>query len=85
MPWFAHGMHNGVPIGEDVAFCLTAMKCGFEVWGDSSVQALHVKPALVGEVDYVRSVNDPRHYLYDKRHEIPIYQKLMGELDGNGS
>lgn len=52
MPWFAQGMHNGVPIGEDVGFCLTAAKCGFQTWCDSRVQVLHHKSFFIGEQEY---------------------------------
>ena len=81
MPWFAHGMHNGVVIGEDVAFCLTAGKCGFEVWVDTGLVVDHVKPHLYGELDYVFSLSGEGHPHYTERDEVPIYRKLTG----NGS
>lgn len=52
MPWFAHGMHNKVEIGEDIAFCLTAGKCGFEVWVDTGLIIPHVKPHFLSDNDY---------------------------------
>lgn len=79
LPWFAHGVHNGVRIGEDIAFCLTAIKCGFDVWCDTGVVGRHHKPNLVDELDYVRSLSMESHPRYDQRNELPIYQKYLGE------
>ncbi len=80
MPWFAHGMHRGVEIGEDVAFCLTAGKVGYEIWVDTSLVIPHVKPRLIAEGDYVISLSRDDHPNYEFREKVPIYQEL---LNGN--
>ena len=80
MPWFAYGMHRNVQIGEDVAFCLTAGKVGFEVWVDTGLEIPHVKPRFVGEGEYVISLSNDNHPNYDYRENVPIYQEL---LNGN--
>ncbi len=80
LPWFAHGMHRNVQIGEDIAFCLTAGKVGYEVWVDTSLVIPHVKPRLVVEGDYVISLSRDSHPNYEFREKVPIYQEL---LNGN--
>ncbi len=82
LPWFAHGAHNGVEIGEDVAFCLTAGKVGFEVWVDTGIIIPHDKHRLVGDAEYALSLSREDHPYYDLREKVPIYQEL---LDGNSS
>ncbi len=82
LPWFAHGMHKNVSIGEDVAFCLTAGKVGYEVWVDTGLEIPHVKPRFVGEGDYVISLSKESHPNYEFRKKVPIYQEL---LDGDSS
>jgi len=82
MPWFAYGMHNGVEIGEDIAFCLTANKIGFEVWVDTGLVPQHVKPAFLGEEQYAMSLLRPEHPFHDRAESVPIYQEL---LDGSSS
>lgn len=76
MPWFAHGMHNGVEIGEDIAFCLTAAKCGFETWVDTSVVVPHIKTTSVDEHSYVASLNNENHPRYAQRADSPAYRDL---------
>ena len=49
LPWFAHGVHNGVQVGEDIAFCLTAAKVGFQTWVDTGLVVPHVKPRFIQE------------------------------------
>jgi len=80
MPWFAHGMHKNVQIGEDVAFCLTAGKVGYEVWVDTGLIIPHVKPRLIADGDYVISLSREDHPNYEYREKVPIYQEI---LDGN--
>lgn len=82
MPWFAHGLHNGVEIGEDASFCLRAAKVGFSTWVDTGLEIPHIKPATFGEVEYVRSLMSSSHPYYDRRDEVPIYQELT---DGSAS
>lgn len=82
MPWFAFGMHNGVPIGEDIAFCLTAGKLGIQTFVDTSLVIGHIKLAVLGEEDYVSSLMDKSHPYYDSREKVPIYGKY---LNGNDS
>ena len=82
MPWFAHGAHNGVEIGEDVAFCLTAGKVGYEVWVDTGLIIPHDKHRLVTDHEYVLSLSMDDHPYYDYREKVPIYQEL---LDGEPS
>lgn len=77
MPWFAFGMHNGVAIGEDVGFCLTAGLLGFEVWVDTSLVIPHVKPTFIQEEEYVVSLSNKGHEKYDDREDIPIYREIM--------
>jgi hypothetical protein len=79
LPWFAHGVHNGVEIGEDIAFCLTAGKVGFEVWLDTSITYPHEKPSFVTEREYVLSLSRDNHPYYDYREKVPIYQELLND------
>lgn len=79
MPWFAHGMHRNVQIGEDVAFCLTAGRVGYEVWVDTGLVIPHVKSRFVGENEYVLSLSKEDHPMYDDRKRIPIYQELLDD------
>lgn len=82
LPWFAHGMHNGVEIGEDIAFCLTAGKCGYEVWVDTGLEVPHVKPVFMGQREYVLSLSQESHPYYTDRESVPIYQDMT---NGNSS
>jgi hypothetical protein len=77
MPWFAYGVHNGVAIGEDIAFCLTANKMGFEVWVDTGLIPQHVKPSFLGEEQYAMSLLRPEHPAYEQRESIPVYQEFF--------
>jgi hypothetical protein len=81
LPWFAFGMHHGVEIGEDIAFCLTALKCGFQPWVDTSLEADHMKSMPINSRNYVASLQDSRHPCYNLREEVPIYQELVGNGD----
>ncbi len=86
MPWFAHGAHNGIEIGEDIAFCLTAAKVGYETWVDTGLVVDHVKPRFIGEHAYVEALNRDSHPYYDDRESVPIYQELLNDhssLHGN--
>ncbi len=82
MPWFAYGVHNGVEIGEDIAFCLTAGKIGFETWVDTGLVIPHDKHRFITDSEYVLSLTREDHPHYDLREKVPIYQEL---LDGNSS
>ncbi len=82
MPWFAYGMHNNVEIGEDIAFCLTAGKVGFETWVDTSLIIPHDKSRFITDQEYALSLSREDHPYYDLREKVPIYQEL---LDGNSS
>jgi hypothetical protein len=82
MPWFAHGMHNNFPIGEDIAFCLTAMKVGFQAWCDTGLEADHMKSLPVNHRNYVASLNDESHPCYNQRQEIPIYTETVDGHSG---
>lgn len=77
MPWFAHGIHNGVEIGEDIGFCLTAGKCGFEVWVDTSLKVGHVKPRIISEPEYVAALCQDTHPHYNQRDKVPVYQEAV--------
>lgn len=86
MPWFAHGMHGNTPIGEDVAFCLTARKLGFEVWVDTGIEVGHVKPRFVGPQEYVLSMSKPDHPFHEQRETSPIYKEMIhghASIDSN--
>ncbi len=88
MPWFAHGMHNGVRIGEDVAFCLTAQKVGFKSYVDTGLEIPHIKSFSMGQQDYVRSLMNESHPHYNQRDEVPVYQEIVdgrASLDGDKS
>lgn len=82
MPWFAHGLHNNLEIGEDIAFCMRAAKLGFQTWVDTGLEVPHIKKHTVGEVQYVRALMSESHPYYDLRAEVPIYQELT---NGDGS
>lgn len=82
MPWFAYGMHNNVEIGEDIAFCLTAGKVGFEVWVDTGFVIPHDKHRFITDSEYVLSLSRNDHPYYDLREKVPIYQELV---DGDSS
>ena len=82
LPWFAHGVHNGIEIGEDVAFCLTAGKVGFEVWVDTGLVVPHVKARFLTDMEYVLSLSKDDHPYYDSREEVPVYKEI---LDGSSS
>lgn len=82
MPWFAFGMHNGVRIGEDIAFCLTAGKVGLKIYVDTGLEIPHVKPKPIGSADYVRSLLDESHPYYTQRDGVPIFQELLNGNSG---
>ncbi len=82
MPWFAHGMHNGVRIGEDVGFCLTAQKVGYKVFVDTGLEVPHIKSFNMGQQDYVRSLMQESHPHYNRRSEVPVFQEV---IDGYSS
>ena len=77
MPWFAHGMHGDVVIGEDIAFCLTARAMGFEVWVDTSLTIFHVKPQFVGPAEYAISLSKDNHPFYDEREGVTTYRRIV--------
>ena len=77
MPWFAYGLHNGVEIGEDIAFCLTAGKLGFEAWVDTGLIIPHDKHRFITDHEYVLSLSREDHPYYDLREKVPIYQELI--------
>ncbi len=83
LPWFAHGMHKGIQIGEDIAFCLTAQKIGFEVWCDTGLVIPHVKPRFIDEATYVISLNTEAHPYYNDREKVPVYQEFVGHGDSS--
>lgn len=85
MPWFAFGMHNGVEIGEDIGFCLTAQKVGFKTYVDTGLIVGHIKPRILGQDDYVRSLMQENHPYYTRRGEVPIYQDLTGDYSSLNS
>lgn len=80
LPWFAYGVHNGIEIGEDIAFFLTAGKLGFECWVDTGLVIPHVKTRFLTEDEYFLSLNKETHPYYDKRDQVPIYREI---LDGS--
>jgi len=84
MPWFAHGMHGDVVIGEDVGFCLKARSLGFEVYVDTGCIVPHVKPQFVGPAEYVLSLSKGTHPHYDERENVPVYQELVNGYVGIG-
>jgi hypothetical protein len=75
MPWFAYGMHNGVEIGEDIAFCLTAGKCGHEVWVDTGLVIPHAKMKFLDTAEYVRSLDNSSHPFHEYREKVPAYAR----------
>lgn len=77
MPWFAFGAHNNVPIGEDIAFCLTAGRLGYPTYVDTSLVIGHIKPTVVTDLDYVRSLSDSSHPHYTEREKVPIYREMV--------
>lgn len=79
MPWFAFGLHNGVQIGEDIGFCLTAKKVGFKTYIDTGLIAGHHKFKILGPDDYVRSLMHSSHPHYTKRGDVPIYRDLTND------
>lgn len=79
-PWFAYGAHNGVLIGEDIAFCLTAMKCGFKIWVDTGLIIPHVKTTAIDDEAYVLSLNMESHPHYDMREKVPVWNDYYGNL-----
>lgn len=83
LPWFAHGVHNGVEIGEDVAFCLTAGRLGFEVWVDTGLMIPHVKTRFLTDQEYVLSLSRDDHPYYNERETVPVYQEMI--LDGSSN
>lgn len=82
MPWFAHGMHNGVRIGEDIAFCLTAIKCGFGIFVDTGLEVGHIKSHIIGQNEYASSLMSTDHPYYTHRESVPAYQD---RVNGNAS
>ena len=82
LPWFAHGVHNGIEIGEDVAFCLTAGKLGYEIWVDTGLVIPHVKARFLTDVEYALSLSKADHPYYDEREKVPAYKEI---LDGSSS
>ena len=82
LPWFAHGVHNGVEIGEDVAFCLTAGRIGYEERVDTGLVIPHVKARFLTEVEYVLSLSKDDHPYYDEREKVPVYKEI---IDGSSS
>lgn len=83
LPWFAFGVHNNIPIGEDVGFCLTAGKIGFESWVDTTWELPHVKPRLMTSKDYVLALSNESHPYYNERNGVPIYKELIGDEHPN--
>lgn len=45
--WFREEAYNGMPIGEDITFCLRAIALGFDVFVDTSIQVGHEKPIVI--------------------------------------
>jgi len=52
LPWFCDEQRDGVAYGEDIVACLRARQLGFGVFMDTSVKALHKKPAYLSEAFY---------------------------------
>lgn len=48
LPWFAEEVYDGVHFGEDLTFCIRALKCGFETSVDRRVQVAHHKGIRLG-------------------------------------
>jgi len=44
-PWFVEGHNNqtGIPVGEDVAFCVRARACGYGIWVYTGIEMGHRK------------------------------------------
>ena len=47
--WFRETEIAGLPIGEDITFCIRARACGFPVFVDSSIKVGHEKTIVVDE------------------------------------
>jgi hypothetical protein len=76
LPWFAHGVHNGIQIGEDIAFCLTARTLGYKVFVDTGLVIEHAKVGFIGESQYVLSMMDENHPNHEHLDKVPVYQEL---------
>lgn len=58
-PWFeerATGDDYGNSLSEDVVFCLRARAAGFPIFVDTAIKIGHVKPVVIDEAEYVRSI-----------------------------
>lgn len=49
-PWFQEVQRGDNLVGEDFTFCMRASEMGYPIFVDTSVEAGHIKPAMVGEV-----------------------------------
>lgn len=49
-PWFQEVQRGDNLVGEDFTFCMRAAARGYSILVDTSVEAGHIKPAMVGEV-----------------------------------
>lgn len=45
--WFREEAYDGMPIGEDITFCLRALQLGFPIVVDTSISVGHEKPIVI--------------------------------------
>ena len=53
-PWFVEASNGGKPFGEDIAFCLRAKACGFDIVVDTRIKIGHVKNVVLTEEGFER-------------------------------
>lgn len=51
-PWFVEAESNGMEIGEDLAFCIRARRCGLPIYVHTGIQVGHVKPKVLTIADW---------------------------------
>lgn len=88
--WFQEQAVGGVPVGEDMTFCIRAGSMGFPVFVDTSIKCGHEKPFVVDESVFVaqaalRQVADVPTFVivpFKDRHDLTA--QLIASLDAHG-
>lgn len=91
-PWFQEtitGRNWGDSLSEDLTFCLRAQQCGFPVFVDTRVKTGHVKPVVIDEEQFHKSLPPPEgeaptYVVIPVKGKHHFTRDLLGQLRAQG-
>jgi GT2 family glycosyltransferase len=86
--WFQEQAVGGLPVGEDITFCIRAGAQGFPVFVDTSIRCGHEKPFLVDESMYaaqqesLQAADLPVYVVVPFKDRLDLTAQLIESLEG---